>query len=69
MAEPSEYEFELIVEDNGMVFDAESVRQHSNQSAGPGFFNIEKRARALNATLQINASKKKGSKITMTMPL
>ena len=61
--------FELIVEDNGMGFDVESVRQHSNQRTGLGLFNIENRARVLNATLQIEASKKKGSKITMTMPL
>ena len=39
------------------------------QRTGLGLFNIENRARVLNATLQIEASKKKGSKITMTMPL
>ncbi len=61
--------FELIVEDNGTGFDVESVRQYSKQRTGLGLFNIENRARVLNATLQIEASKKKGSKITMTMPL
>ena len=61
--------FELIVEDNGMGFDLESARQYSNQRTGLGLFNIENRARVLNATLQIDASKKRGSKITMTMPL
>ena len=61
--------FELIVEDNGSGFDVESVRQHSTKRNGLGLYNIENRARVLNATLQIEASKKKGSKITMTMPL
>jgi len=62
-------QFELIVEDNGSGFDVESVRQHSSKGNGLGLYNIENRARVLNATLQIEASKKKGSKITMTMPL
>lgn len=61
--------FRLIVEDNGMGFDVESVRQHSDHRTGLGLFNIENRARVLNATLEIEASKKKGSKITMTMPI
>ena len=61
--------FELIVEDNGSGFDVDSVRQRSSKRSGLGLYNIENRARVLNATLQIEASKKKGSKITMTMPL
>jgi len=61
--------FELIVEDNGSGFDVDSVRQHSGKRTGLGLYNIENRARVLNATLQIEASKKKGSRITMTMPL
>jgi signal transduction histidine kinase len=61
--------FELIVEDNGSGFDIDFVRQHSTCRNGLGLFDIENRASVLNATLHIAASKSKGSRITLTMPL
>lgn len=61
--------FELIVGYNGMGLDVESLVQYLNRRTGLGLFNIENPDRALNATLQMEASEKKESKITMTMPL
>ncbi|MBA4055661.1 MAG: hypothetical protein C0490_13180, partial [Marivirga sp.] len=60
---------EMIVEDNGIGFDVESLRGQAKNGKGLGLFNIENRVRILSAKLEFDTQPRKGTKITMTMPL
>jgi signal transduction histidine kinase len=60
---------ELIIEDDGIGFNAEAIRHYSQSVKGLGLFNIENRARLLSASLEFSPSQEKGSKIKLTMPL
>jgi len=60
---------ELIVEDNGIGFDAEAKRNETKPGKGLGLFNIENRVRLLRASLEYDKIRDRGSKITLTVPL
>jgi two-component system NarL family sensor kinase len=60
---------EMIVEDNGIGFDAEAKRNETTQGKGLGLFNIENRVRLLNAKLEYEKMRDSGSKIILTVPL
>jgi signal transduction histidine kinase len=56
---------QISVEDNGKGFDA-SIRHRNNVGgSGLGLYNMENRARLLNANLQFDTHVRKGSKITL----
>jgi signal transduction histidine kinase len=58
----------VTVEDNGVGFDHEAVKNSSQQSKGLGLFNIDNRARLLGATLNFDKDRSLGTKITLDVP-
>jgi two-component system, NarL family, sensor kinase len=58
----------ISVEDDGVGFDAEEQKHDKQSGKGLGLFNIENRARLLNADLQFHSRLKNGSKITLNIP-
>ncbi len=61
-------QFKIIVEDDGIGFDAGLKYNDTQSTNGLGLYNIANRARLLNATLDFDNQVKKGSKITLTVP-
>ena len=59
----------ISVEDDGIGFNAEEQKLDRSSGKGLGLFNIENRARLLNANLQFEPGQKNGSKISLTIPL
>lgn len=53
------------VEDDGVGFDAEAIKNSREPGKGLGLFNIENRARALGATITYDKERMKGSKTTL----
>jgi len=62
-------DLEIVIEDNGIGFDADAVRYEKKQGGGLGLFNIENRVRLLNAKLVYDKPRDKGSKFNLTVPL
>jgi signal transduction histidine kinase len=60
---------EIVIEDDGIGFDAESMRYEKKQGRGVGLFNIQNRVRLLNAKLEYDRIRDKGSKFNLTVPL
>lgn len=60
---------ELIVEDNGIGFDAEEKRSSRKSGVGLGLFNIENRIRLLSGKVEFDRDRVKGSKVIITMPV
>ncbi len=60
---------EIVIEDNGIGFDADAVRYEKKQGGGVGLFNIENRVRLLKAKLVYDKIREKGSKFNLTVPL
>ncbi len=58
----------LYVEDDGTGFDAEAQKRDKQSGKGLGLFNIENRARLLNANLTFETGRTKGSKTILTLP-
>lgn len=58
-------DLQLMVEDNGKGFDPSLNHSASRNGSGLGLFNMENRARLLNARLEYDTSPGKGSKITL----
>jgi signal transduction histidine kinase len=58
----------IEVEDDGVGFEIEVQRNVTHSGKGLGLFNIENRVRLLNAHLDFEPHRKKGSKITLTIP-
>jgi signal transduction histidine kinase len=58
----------ISVEDDGVGFNAEEHKQDRQSGKGLGLFNIENRARLLNATLQFHTGQKNGSKVSLNIP-
>jgi signal transduction histidine kinase len=58
----------VSVEDNGIGFNPEEIRSSRENGRGLGLFNMENRARLLNASLEFDLNRLKGSKVTMTVP-
>lgn len=59
----------ISVEDDGIGFDAEAQKLDKQSGKGLGLFNIENRARLLNAEIQFLPGLKNGSRISLTIPL
>jgi two-component system NarL family sensor kinase len=58
----------ISVEDDGIGFDPSLKHSGTQNGSGLGLYNMENRARLLNATLDFDKQRKKGSKITVTVP-
>ena len=55
----------LSVEDDGIGFDVEAVKERG----GLGLISMEERARLVNGTLSIEAQPGHGARISLTIPL
>ena len=62
-------EVTISVEDDGVGFDINEQKNDKRTGKGLGLYSIENRAGLLNAKLEFDQLRKKGSKITLTMPL
>ncbi|MFZ6014479.1 MAG: sensor histidine kinase [Bacteroidota bacterium] len=58
----------VIVEDDGVGFDADLHKNDKQSGKGLGLFNIENRARLLGGRLEYDKERKKGSKTILTLP-
>lgn len=58
----------ITVEDDGVGFDAEKIKSDSSASKSLGLYNIDNRARMLDATITYHPVSK-GSKIVLSLPL
>lgn len=58
----------ISVEDDGIGFNPRLNHTGSEKGSGLGLYNMENRARLLNAKLEFDTQRKKGSKITLTVP-
>ncbi len=56
---------EILIEDNGRGFDTKTVQDSSN---GSGLSNMVKRARIIDATLEISGANKKGTRVHLIYP-
>lgn len=59
---------EVIVEDDGVGFDVDAIKNSREPGRGLGIFNIENRVRVLNATIAYDKERKQGSKTTVKVP-
>jgi signal transduction histidine kinase len=59
----------ISVEDDGVGFDAEQMKNEKINGKGLGLYNIENRARLLGAELFFESQNSKGSKTTLTLPV
>jgi two-component system NarL family sensor kinase len=59
---------EIIVSDNGVGFDPHIARNSKNHGSGLGLFNIENRARLINAKVDFVKNYPTGTKATITIP-
>ncbi|MBT1706191.1 sensor histidine kinase [Chryseosolibacter indicus] len=59
----------IIVEDNGIGFDAEAFINDKTGGKGLGLFNIENRARLLSGRVEYDKERRKGSKTVLTIPV
>jgi signal transduction histidine kinase len=57
----------ISVEDDGVGFDP-SLKRTTQSGSGLGLYNMENRARLLNAKILFDTQRKKGSKITLIVP-
>ncbi len=59
---------EITVEDDGIGFNFDEKHASAESEKGLGLFNIENRTRLLNATIEFDKERKKGTRITLTVP-
>lgn len=59
----------IIVEDDGVGFSIDEQKTDKRLGKGLGLYSIENRASLLNAKLEFDKERKKGSMITLTIPL
>jgi two-component system, NarL family, sensor kinase len=59
---------QIVVEDDGVGFNFDAQHTSTKSEKGLGLFNIENRTRLLNATLEFDKERKKGTRITVTVP-
>jgi two-component system NarL family sensor kinase len=59
----------VVVEDDGVGFDAEAIKKDTQNGRGLGLFNIENRARLLGAKIEYGQNIQQGSKTILTLPL
>ena len=60
---------ELVVEDNGIGFDADFFRTQAAGNKGLGLYSIENRARLLGGEITFEKGRTRGSKTTLTAPV
>jgi two-component system, NarL family, sensor kinase len=60
---------ELVVEDNGIGFDADFFKTDAAGNKGLGLYSIENRARLLGGEITFEKGRTKGSKTTLTAPV
>jgi two-component system, NarL family, sensor kinase len=60
--------FEIVVEDDGVGFNFNEQHASNKIEKGLGLFNIENRARLLNATFQYDKEREKGTRTTLIVP-
>jgi two-component system, NarL family, sensor kinase len=58
----------IIVEDNGIGFNVEEIRNDKRSSKGLGLYNIENRTRLVNADVEFNSGTNQGSRVVLTIP-
>lgn len=61
-------EIEVIVEDDGIGFDVDAIKNSREPGRGLGIFNIENRVRVLNATVFYDKERQQGTKIIVKVP-
>ncbi|MBI4826967.1 MAG: sensor histidine kinase [Nitrospirae bacterium] len=59
----------VIIEDDGIGFDAESINDYGKNDSGFGIFNIQERIAFFNGTFNIKSGISKGTKIEIILPL
>jgi signal transduction histidine kinase len=59
---------QLSIVDNGVGFDVSKIRTNINLAGGSGINNMYSRTQLLNGKFKIESAKKKGTKITVTIP-
>ncbi len=59
--------FQIIVEDDGVGFNFDEQHASDKIEKGLGLFNIENRTRLLNASLEFDKERKKGTRIALTV--
>lgn len=68
MVSSDDMHFVISVEDDGAGFDPSLKHSSTQNGSGLGLYNMENRARLLNATLDFDTQRRKGSKITLIVP-
>jgi signal transduction histidine kinase len=58
----------VCVEDDGIGYDPDAIKNSAQSGRGLGLFNIENRARVLGATVFFDKERAIGSKITLVVP-
>lgn len=64
-----DHEIELTVEDDGVGFDVDAIKNSREPGRGLGIFNIENRVRVLGGSIAYDKTKTKGSKTSIKIPL
>ena len=59
----------LVVEDNGIGFDVGAVTGRDERGLGLGLFGMVERAALVGGTLDVHAAPRKGTRITLSIPL
>jgi len=60
---------EIVVEDDGVGFDAEAVLSYTADRFGYGLFSIRERLKNYEGTMQIVSGKKEGTRVTLMVPV
>jgi signal transduction histidine kinase len=68
LLEYSKQFFKLEISDDGIGFDLEEVAQQTAEKQSTGLLNIQKRAKLINADIQITSQPGKGTKINIVVP-
>jgi signal transduction histidine kinase len=58
----------IVVQDDGVGFDPAKIGPHLVGSGGFGLFNIKERLEYLGGNVKIESARKKGARVTMTVP-
>lgn len=62
-------ELSIAVEDNGVGFDPDAIKNSSLNGKGLGLFNMENRARLLGGRMEYEKHRETGSKVSLLMPI
>ncbi len=64
-----ETDLTMIVEDNGRGFDTDILSQQAPAVDGFGLFSIRERLSSVNGSMQVESSRRRGTRVIITMPL